>query len=370
MTIKKILVLGIGGVGGLVATMLTEIGMKVTGVDRAKTLNAPGNINFITGDVKDAAFLAKIMAGQDAVISCLPYFLTLDVAKAAHKAGIHYFDPTEDVKTTEEIRGLAKTAAKAMIPQNGLAPGFIGIIGANLAAKFDAGTLRHIRLRVGALPQNPIGQLGYAGNWSLDGLIHEYIEQCDVIEDGKRQKVPALRNAEILRIYGSEYEAFTTSGGLGTMTETYEGKVETLNYKSIRYPGHLAGMKLLLEELRFREEPDELVKRIANALPPDDQDRVLIHASVQGKIKGKLQTKDIVTDYHPLMFAGKMRTAIAWTTAASIVAVVELVAAGKLPQKGFVKQEEIALEDFLKTKMGALYAENHPILSLGDGYGD
>ncbi len=362
---KHILILGLGGVGSLVAAMLDGIGMKVTGIDRAKTANTPAKIKFIPGDVKDKDFLAETMKGQNAVISCLPYFLTLDAAKAAHKAGIHYFDPTEDIKTTEAIRKMAKTAKKVMIPQCGLAPGFIGILGAHIAKKFDQGTLRHIKLRVGALPQNPIGQLGYAGNWSLDGLIHEYIEDCDVIEGGKRQKVPALKNAEILRIQGIEYEAFTTSGGLGTMTETYAGKVETLDYKSIRYPGHLAGMRLLLEELRFRDEPDELVKRIANALPPDDQDRVLIHASVQGKIGGKLQTKELVTDYQPIKFAGKIRTAIAWTTAAAIVSVVELVTAKKLPQKGFVRQEDIPLEHFLKTKMGKLYAANHPLLSLG-----
>jgi saccharopine dehydrogenase (NAD+, L-lysine-forming) len=249
-----------------------------------------------------------------------------------------------------------------MIPQCGLAPGAVGIIGAHLASRFDPGTLRYLKLRVGALPQSPTGQLGYAGNWSLAGLVHEYIAECDVIADGKRLKVPPLRNSEILRINGVEYEAFTTSGGLGTMTETYAGKVETLDYKSIRYPGHLSGIKMLLEDLRFRDSPDDLVKRLGFALPPDDEDRVLIHVSAQGEIEGRLQTKILVASYDPLMIAGKYRPAILWTTAASIAAVVELVSKGILPQKGFVKQEDIPLKDFLQTTHGKLYAAHCPKL--------
>lgn len=363
MSIKSPLVVGMGGVGNLVAILLHELGMDVKGLDLARHAEADAPVDVITGNVTDEVVLRAAMSDRDAVISCLPFHLTLHIAKAAHQAGIHYFDPTEDVATTEAIYTMAQSSKAAMIPQNGLAPGFIGILGADIAREFDEGSLRHIKMRVGALPQHPIGQLGYAGNWSLEGLVHECIADCDVIENGRRQKIPALKNAEILRIDGVEYEAFTTSGGLGTMTETYDGKLETLNYKSIRYPGHLSGMKLLLEELRFRDDPDELVKRLAYALPPDDQDRVLIHASVQGEIKGKLRTKEIVTDYKPLEIAGKLRTAIAWTTACSIVAVVELASNGTLSQQGFVKQEEIPLDAFLQTQTGSYYAKDHPILT-------
>lgn len=363
MAIKRPLVLGLGSVGSLVAALLAETGMQVTGMDRERASHIPDTINFIAGDVTQPETLASALAGKDAVIACLPYHLILPVADAAHKAGLHYFDPTEDVASTEATRKLAHTAQGVMISQNGLAPGFIAILGAHLARQFDTGTLRHIKMRVGALPQHPIGQLGYAGNWSLEGLVHEYIAPCDVIVHGQRQKVPALDDLEILRINGVEYEAFTTSGGLGTMTETYEGKVDALNYKSIRYPGHLAGMKLLIEELRFRDHPDALVKCLANALPPDEQDRVLIHVSVQGKIAGKLQTKEVVADYKPIAIGARYHTAIAWTTAASIVAVVELVSAGMLPQQGFVKQEEMPLDAFLQTTTGRWYAEHHPSLA-------
>lgn len=363
MAIHRPIVLGTGGVGSLAAELLLHLGMEVTTLDRSENPKLSKKIRQIEGDAGDTGFLSELFASHDAAVSCLPFFLTRNVAEAAHRTGIPYFDPTEDVATTQLIRDLAESSSAVMIPQCGLAPGFIGILGAYLAAQFDEGSLRHIKMRVGALPLHPIGQLGYAGNWSLEGLINEYIEDCDIIAHGRRQKVPALRNPEILRIEGIEYEAFTTSGGLGTMTETYDGKVETLNYKSIRYPGHLAGMKLLLEELRFREDPRALVERIGYALPPDDQDRVLIHCSVQGKIDGKLRTKEVVTDYKPMEIAGKTRTAIAWTTAASIVAVVEMVHQGALPQRGFVKQEDIPLPAFLQTKTGGYYAEDHPVLA-------
>ncbi len=366
MTIKKPLILGLGGVGSLVARMLDGLGMGVSGIDRATPAKLTDCVNFSEENIAENNNLAGLFSKYDAVISCLPYHLTLTVAEAAHQAGIHYFDPTEDVATTNAIRNLAETAKAVMVPQNGLAPGFIGIVGADIANQFDPvkhdrGVLRHIRMRVGAIPQHPIGQLGYAGNWSLEGLVHEYIAECDIIEACKRRKVPALRMPEVIRIGGMELEAFTTSGGLGTMTETYDGKAEELNYKSIRYPGHLNGMKLLIEELRFKDDEAGLVKRIANALPPDDSDRVLIHASVQGEIDGKLQTREWVADYKPIEIAGKMRTAIAWTTAASIVAVVEMVSSGVLPQQGFVKQEEIPLDKFLATKTGKLYADNRNI---------
>jgi saccharopine dehydrogenase (NAD+, L-lysine-forming) len=181
---------------------------------------------------------------------------------------------------------------------------------------------------VGALPQHPTGQLGYAVNWSPEGLLRSYTAACDVLVNGKRHTVPALSDPEILRIGGVTYEAFTTSGGLGTMAETYEGHVETLDYKSMRYPGHLASMHLLLEELHFKEDLAGLVRRIRLALPPDDADWVLVHASAQGNQHGTLQTQALVMEYRPIEIGHRTRTAIAWTTAASLAAVVELVSTG------------------------------------------
>ena len=362
MAIRKPLVVGMGRVGSLIALLLGELGMQVAAVDVAQGASIPDNVEFTSADVTDPRILARLCHGRDALIVCLPYPLILGAAQVAHASGLHYFDLTEDMATTHAIRMLAASADGVMIPQNGLAPGFIGMVGAYLTQQFDPGTLRQLKLRVGALPQHPTGQLGYAVNWSPEGLIRQYTTVCDVLVNGKRHQVPALSNPEILRIGGVTYEAFTTSGGLGTMAETYEGTIETLDYKSIRYPGHLAAMQLLLEELRFKDAPGDLVQRIRVALPPDDADWVLVHASAQGHKHGTLQTQALVLEYHPIAMGHRTRTAIAWTTAASLVAVVELVSQGTLPQRGFVKQEDIPLPALLHTTTGRLFAQQHPAL--------
>jgi saccharopine dehydrogenase (NAD+, L-lysine-forming) len=358
----KPLVVGMGRVGSLIALLLSKLGMQVAGVDMVQPASIPDNVEFATADVSDPHILARLCQGRDALIVCLPYHLILGVAQVAHRSGLHYFDLTEDMATSHAIRMLAASADAVMIPQNGLAPGFIGMVGAYLAQQFDPGTVRQIKLRVGALPQHPAGQLGYAVNWSPEGLIRQYTTVCDVLVNGRCHKVPALSDPEILRIGGVTYEAFTTSGGLGTMAETYEGIVEALDYKSIRYPGHLAAMQLLLEELRFKDVPGELVQRIRVALPPDEADWVLVHASAQGNKQGTLQTQALVMEYHPITMGHRRRTAIAWTTAAALVAVVELVSTGMLPQQGFIKQEDIPLQAFLHTTAGHLFAQHHPAI--------
>jgi saccharopine dehydrogenase-like NADP-dependent oxidoreductase len=116
------------------------------------------------------------------VLSCLPYHLNKNVASAAHPLGIHYFDLTEDVATTRYVRQLAQTTKGIMAPQISLAPGFIAIVGAYLAEQFNK--VRSISLRVGALPQNPTGLLGYAFNWSHEGVVNQYLNDCEVIEEG------------------------------------------------------------------------------------------------------------------------------------------------------------------------------------------
>src|SRR5690349_19699761 len=101
MKIHKPLIVGLGGVGSLLAVLLSERGMKVTAFDKTKNANVPKGVKYISGDVENTASFTKLLKNHDAVIACLPYHLTLHVARAAHKAGITYFDPTEDVYSTE-----------------------------------------------------------------------------------------------------------------------------------------------------------------------------------------------------------------------------------------------------------------------------
>ena len=250
------------------------------------------------------------------------------------------------------IETLSEHSVSVLAPQCGLAPGFIGILGGDLARQFDQ--LRDIELRVGALPRYPNGQLAYSFTWSPTGVINEYLNDAEVIHNGVRKNVPSLEGFEYMNIEGQEYEAFTTSGGLGTMCSTFEGKVDTLNYKTIRYPGHGKLMRFLMYELVMKEDLQQLEKILTTAKPPVEEDLVHVYAVVEGVIDGEMQRKEFFQTYFPIEIHGKIWRAISWTTAASLAAVVEMVASQTLPQKGFIKQEMISLTDFYATTNGSL----------------
>jgi len=353
--INQVAVFGLGKVGELVAIMLTDSGFKVVGYDAAPR----ESLTFETKplDVKDAAGLRESLRGVDAVVSCLPYHLNIDVAEAANDSGVHYFDLTEDVPTTNRVIEMSAANPKAAFaPQCGLAPGLIGHVGASLARKFDE--IRSIELKVGALPQNPTGLLGYAFNWSAEGVVNEYLNDCEVVCSGRRQMVPAMTETERVVIGGVELEAALTSGGLGTMCETYDGRVHRLDYKTMRYPGHFEQMHFLFNELGLRERRELAGEILVAAKPPVNDDIVYLHAAVEGVKEGQPFRENYVRGYKPIEIGGRMWRAISWTTAASIVAVIELVSEGRLPNAGFIKQEDILLEDLFSTQAGARF-ETH-----------
>lgn len=354
MPIQKIAVLGLGKVGSLTARMLTNAGFQVTGIDTRELRRTPP-FEVRSADLGDVAGLPALLRPYDAVISCLPYILNKDIAAAAHQEGLHYFDLTEDVPTTQAIRELAKTSRGVMAPQCGLAPGFVGIVAAHLADQFE--TVRSVRMRVGALPQHPTGHLGYAFNWSPEGVVNEYLNDCEVIEEGQHKWVSPMEWIETLYVGGVKLEAFTTSGGLGTMCETFEGRIENLDYKSMRYPGHVDMMNFFFHELLMREQRELAGKILTNAKPPVDDDVVYVHVAAEGMSDGRLNRKEFVRAYYPIEVSGEPWTAIAWTTSASACAVIEMVNEGKLPSQGFIKQEEIPFEAFLKTPTGKLYGD-------------
>lgn len=350
--INQVAVFGLGKVGELVAIMLADSGFKVVGYDAAPR----ESLDFETKplDVKDGTGLRESLRGVDAVVSCLPYHLNIDVAEAANDCGVHYFDLTEDVQTTNRVIELsAQRPESTFAPQCGLAPGLIGIIGASLAKNFDE--IRSIELKVGALPQNPTGLLGYAFNWSAEGVVNEYLNDCEVLRSRRRQMVPAMTETERVVIGGVELEAALTSGGLGTMCETYEGRVQRLDYKTMRYPGHFEQMHFLFDELGLRERRELVGEILVAAKPPVNDDIVYLHAAVEGIKEGHPFRENYVRGYKPIEIGGRMWRAISWTTAASIVAVVELVSDGRLPQTGFIKQEDIVLEDLFSTQAGARF---------------
>ena len=350
--IRKIAVLGLGGVGELAASLLHDSGFTVTGVDvRAPERTLP--FDMVIASVVEPAAMRVALAEQDAVLSCLPYHLNKDLARLASELGLYYFDLTEDVPTKELILELAESSERLMAPQCGLAPGFVGIVGAHLAEQFEQ--IRSIRLRVGALPQHPTGLLAYSFNWSPEGVVNEYLNDCEVIEDGEHKWTSPMEWVETVHVNGVRLEAFTTSGGLGTMCDTYQGRVENMDYKTMRYPGHASLMNFFFHELLMREDREQAGQILKNAKPPVDEDVVHIHVSAEGLQEGKLNRREFVRSYYPIRIHERMWRAIAWTTATSVCAVIEMVSTGVLPSKGFLRQETIPLKAFFDTVNGARY---------------
>lgn len=216
MTFSDVAVLGLGSVGHLIAELLQESGYNVVGIDSRP--NASSTLKLEEVDASNEVHLHATLSEVSAVISCLPHDLNKNVAEVAHQLGIHYFDLTEDVSTTRYIMELAATSTAVMAPQCGLAPGFVGIVAANLAARLER--CRSLRVRAGALPQNPTGRLGYSFNWSPAGVVNEYLNDCEVIEEGVQKLVSPMEWHEMVYVGGTRLEAFTTSGGIGTLCST------------------------------------------------------------------------------------------------------------------------------------------------------
>jgi saccharopine dehydrogenase-like NADP-dependent oxidoreductase len=357
---KNVLVLGAGKIGRMVASLLQGCGdyqVLVMDSHRAsidETLALAPGAKGVQGAFDDAAAIDRALDGQWAVVSCAPFFCNAMIAERAKAKGVHYLDLTEDVAVTKKVMELAKGAKTAFVPQCGLAPGFI-TIAANDVIK-GMGDLHEVKMRVGALPEFPSNALKYNLTWSTDGLINEYIQPCEAVVDGKVAVVPALEGLEHMMIEGIEFEAFNTSGGLGTFALTLEGKVKHLSYKTMRYPGHNAILKLLLWDLGFREHRDELKKAFERALPTTKQDIVAIFVSAAGHADGRFIERTYAKIVRHKEIGGHHWTAIQITTACGVAAVLDLLHEGKLPQHGFVRNEDVRFADFIGNRFGRHYA--------------
>ncbi len=357
-TQKNILLLGSGKIGAIITELLVSCGdYHVTVADlneqNLRQLGVHANLSTLVLDVTDETALLAAMRGKFAALSACPFHITKFVAMGAAKAGIHYFDLTEDVACTNLVKGLAKDSTSALMPQCGLAPGFITIAAYDLCKQFDE--LHNVHMRVGALPKYPSNGLKYNLTWSTDGLINEYCNPCEAIVDGQLMSVPPLEELEEFSLDGITYEAFNTSGGLGTLCETLDGKVKNLNYRTVRYPGHRDIMKMLLQDLKFKDNRDHLKRIFEDALPLTYQDVVLVFISVSGLKNGQLVQESYANKVYNETINGKLWSAIQVTTAAGICAVLDLMANGKLPQKGFVKQEDVLFDDFINNRFGQYY---------------
>lgn len=354
--LDNVLILGAGKIGSTIADMLAELhGVSVTLADiqPAPAQHNDALVHYQQVNVQDEAALAAVLKQHAVVIDALPFFCTPQVVAAAAKQGVHYFNLTEDVKATRTIQSLAPKTRSVLMPQCGLAPGVIGMLGGHLAEQFD--DLYDLQLRVGALTRHATNALRYQFTWSIDGLINEYCNPCDAIVSGQPAAVQPLEGMETFSLDGELFEAFNTSGGLGTLCETLAGRVRNLNYKTMRHPGHRDAMHLLLHGLRLSERRELLRQVLEGAVPHSRDDMVVMAAMATGMRAGQLEQLTRSARIYGAPLRGKQRTAIELTTAAGVLGAVELFAKGKLPQQGFVRQEQCALSDFLATRVGHYY---------------
>jgi saccharopine dehydrogenase-like NADP-dependent oxidoreductase len=355
----NLLILGSGKIGSLLSFLLADSGdynIYLADIDLSASdlLNEP-NITFLQLDAEDEQALDSFFDSHsiDGVISALPYYCNPLIARMARKYSIHYFDLTEDVSVTEQVIEISKGAQEVFIPQSGLAPGFISIVTQHLIKNFDE--LDIVKMRVGALPVRPSNALKYSLTWSTDGVINEYGNTCYGIKNGEMVPLQPLEGHETIEIDGLQYEAFNTSGGLGTLAETYLGKVDTMTYKTVRYPGHCEKMKFLMNDLKLNQDRKSLKRILENSIPKTLQDVVLIYVSVSGKVKGELYEETYFKKIYPQKFGGTLWSAIQVTTASGICAVVDITLKNKERFHGFVKQEDFELNEFLENRFGRIF---------------
>ncbi|HET9960843.1 MAG TPA: saccharopine dehydrogenase C-terminal domain-containing protein [Nitrospiraceae bacterium] len=359
----RILVLGAGKIGSLAAGLLAgegsyQIHLADLTLDAPKRLVDELGLSSVTPcalDVRNAEVVAEYVLAHriDALASGLPYFCNPTVAEVARVRQVHYFDLTEDVDVTRHVKKVSAGADRAFVPQCGLAPGFISIVTNDLMQHFES--LDTVKMRVGALPVNPSNALKYSLTWSTDGLINEYGNVCFGIENGKEVQLQPLEGYETIELDGLLYEAFNTSGGLGTLADTYDGRVRTMNYKTLRYPGHCEKIHLLMKDLKLNEDRGTLKRILERAVPQTLQDVVLIYAAVTGTRQGELFEETYVKKVYPQRLMGRLWSAIQVTTASALCCVVDLVMKDPSSYRGFITQESFRLQDVLANRFGACF---------------
>lgn len=256
-------------------------------------------------DVRDRDAVLALMRECNAVMSAIPYYFNLDLARLAVEAGVHFTDlggNTEIVNNQKKLDAQARAKGITVVPDTGLAPGMVNILAEHGIRQLDS--VESVRIYVGGLPQHPEPPLNYQIVYSLEGVLDYYTTLSWVLRGGKQTQVTALSEREPVDFAQpvGTLEAFHTAGGLSTMAQRYEGKIPTMEYKTLRYPGHaelmeairalglldlepvdVKGMKVVPRDLFIATVGPRLTK-------PKGKDLVALRVSVQGTKGGKPKT--------------------------------------------------------------------------------
>jgi lysine 6-dehydrogenase len=255
-------------------------------------------------DVRDQSAVLGAMKDCDAVMSAIPYYFNYELARLAVEAGVHFCDlggNTEIVFKQKELDAAARAKNITVVPDCGLAPGMVNILAEYGITQLDS--VDSVKIFVGGLPQKPEPPLNYMLVYSLEGALDYYTTLSWVLRNGKRTQVRALSEQEPVKFDFASLEAFHTAGGLSTMAFQYEDKIPTMEYKTLRYPGHADLMANIRELGLLDNEPVDVkgvkvVPRdlfIAQVQPkltkPEGRDLVALRVIVSGKKDGKAAAK-------------------------------------------------------------------------------
>lgn len=368
----KYLVIGAGMMGSAAAYDLatTNPGDQVVLADinlqqakQAASAIGP-NVTPVRLDVNINKDLMRSLEGISAIISAVSYSVNYQITKAAIEAGVHMCDLGGNNVIVSKQLTLDREARErgiAIVPNCGLAPGLINILAMQGITEFD--TLDSIHLRVGGLPQHPRPPLYYQIVFSVEGLINEYVEKATIISDGTLKQVDPMSDLEEITFpepFGV-LEAFSTSGGLSTLTDQLMGKVRNLDYKTIRYKGHCEKFKTLLDLGFATSEPmmvggsvktnrEFFADLLRKKLDYGDKDVVLARASITGR-RGNAE-KTLAYEFIDYYDDVTNITAMMRTTAFPTSIVAQLLASGRVTARGVMPPEICIPGDVMIEELG------------------
>lgn len=324
-------------------------------------------------DVHDREAVLALMSESRAAMSALPYYLNLEMSRHAVHAGTHFCDlggNTEIVFQQKELHPRAVEKGVTIIPDCGLAPGMVNILAEYGIKQMDK--VKSVKIYVGGLPQHPEPPLNYQIVYSLEGVIDYYTTLSWVVRDGKRTRVKALSERErvVFPQPVGELEAFHTAGGLSTMAWRYEGKIPTMEYKTLRYPGHAQTMQAIRELGLLDTNPvevkgvsviprDVFIKVVGPRLTkPKGRDLVALRVTVEGTEKGKSKKKTFeLLDYFD---EARGISSMMRTTGYSLSITGQMQARGETPPGVLTPDECIPAEKYISelAKRGVVIRES------------
>ncbi len=365
----RVVIAGAGGMGSAVGLLLREMGdfecdLWVGDADEARAAAAaawmregstrPGEVHaFLLPAAGSSSAFEEVLEQADLLLDCLPGDEAVRMARLARRHGLHYVNLTEHVAATDAIRReIAPGAEHGFLLQTGLAPGVVNVLGHGLFQRFcrlhGVDRADVLQMRVGALTENVRPPHHYAFTWSSHGVATEYVKDAVVVRDGGRTTLPSLSERATVVVDGTVFEEDLTSGGAADLPDALAGRVASLDYKTLRWPGHYAWIEGVLGSTPAGAEPREhLHGEMLRAVPRvEEGDFVIVYAAVQGRdAAGVLHRLETARRVPPFRCGAHTLRAIQATTAAGMAESARLVLSGR--HQGTILQSQIDPESYL-----------------------